>query len=247
MQAHSPKIGLFIDADNAPASQINFIMTDIGQHGIATTKRAYGNWQKPCLNSWAKCLSKHAIQPVQQFDVVKGKNASDIALTIDLVDSLHIDDIDLYVIISSDSDFTALVTRIRATGKQVHGYGQRNACSEFVNCCSKFIYFDRCNSKTISLLAKHGTTNHHKGLNSTDNNYTDLITKPIAPIKHAIATVRKEDGWANVSDIGQYLAKQSTFNLKEYGYLRLGYLIQSLDVLETRYEENRSKLYVRMT
>ncbi|WNC69959.1 NYN domain-containing protein [Thalassotalea nanhaiensis] len=233
---YRPKIALFIDADNAPASKIDFIISDLTKHGVITIRRAYGNWQKTWLVSWANCLSRHAIQPVQQFDVVKGKNASDIALTIDLVDSLHTNDIDIYAIVSSDSDFTPLVTRIRATGKIVYGYGERKACGEFVRSCSKYTYLEQATSKPINIINQQIIT-------SSSEKHVD---EPLRSIKDAIIATRKAQGWANVSEVGSYLIKMYKFNCNDYGHLRLGYLIQSLDGVETRYEADRSKMFVRL-
>ncbi|WOH37680.1 NYN domain-containing protein [Thalassotalea fonticola] len=241
MQTHLPKIGLFIDADNAPASQVNFIMTDIAKYGIVTIKRAYGNWQKPCLNSWAKCLSKHAIQPVQQFDVVKGKNASDIALTISLVDSLHIDDIDLYVIVSSDSDFTALVTRIRATGKQVYGYGQRLACSAFVASCTKFIYY------TKNTLLSSKSVQNIKTINKIKAKVNYLkLDDSTSTIKSAIEATAMQDGWSNVTELCKHITKHSSYEIRRSLHPSIGNIIHSSDGIETRYEENKTKMFVRI-
>jgi len=137
------KIALFIDADNAPASKFVDVLSEVAKYGVVTIRKAYGNWKSPSLKSWEELLHEYAIQPVQQYDLTKGKNASDIALVIDAMDVMYTKDIDVMCFISSDCDFTPMVTRALAEGKMVLGFGERKTPSPFVNACSKFLFLDQ--------------------------------------------------------------------------------------------------------
>ena len=136
------KIALFIDADNAPASKIDIILSELARYGVVNIRKAYGNWKSPCIKPWEDILHEFAIQPIQQFDLTKGKNATDIALVIDAMDILYTKDVDTICLVSSDCDFTPLVTRALADGKFVIGFGERKAPAAFVNSCSKFLFLD---------------------------------------------------------------------------------------------------------
>ena len=136
------KIALFIDADNAPAAKIDVILSELARYGVVNIRKAYGNWKNPQLKSWEEVLHDYAIQPIQQFDLTKGKNATDIALVIDAMDTLYTKEIDSICLVSSDCDFTPLVTRALADGKFVFGFGERKAPAAFVNSCSRFLYLN---------------------------------------------------------------------------------------------------------
>ena len=144
MTAHSPSlnVALFIDADNAPSRKVGDVLAELASLGSVSIRRAYGNWKNPCLEQWSKTLYEHAIQPIQQFDLIKGKNATDMAMAVDAMDVLFNKPIDVFCIVSSDCDFTPLVMRLRAEGKQVVGFGERKTPEPFVNACSKFLYVD---------------------------------------------------------------------------------------------------------
>ena len=141
------KIALFIDADNAPASRFEDVLSEVAKYGVVTIRKAYGNWKSPTLRPWEEMLHEYAIQPVQQYDLTKGKNASDIALVIDAMDIMYTKDIDVMCFISSDCDFTPMVTRAIAEGKVVLGFGERKTPMPFVNACSKFLFLDRSDAK----------------------------------------------------------------------------------------------------
>ena len=125
-------IALLIDADNAPAARIDFIIAELATYGVVNIRRAYGNWQKPELSGWQKVLHDYAIQPIQHFDLVKGKNAADMALLIEAMDILYTKNVGTFCLVSSDCDFTPLVLRLRSDGKQVIGFGGKNAAAPFV-------------------------------------------------------------------------------------------------------------------
>ena len=136
------RIALLIDADNAPAEMIDEILTELSTFGVINTRRAYGNWTKPGLQGWQNKLLQYAIRPMQQFDYSKGKNATDMAMTVDAMELLYTDPPDAYGIVSSDADFTPLVLHLRAKGAAVYGFGAAQTPKAFVNACSRFLYFD---------------------------------------------------------------------------------------------------------
>ena len=127
------KIALFIDADNAPARKIDKILSELARYGVVNIRKAYGNWTNNCIKPWEDILHEFAIQPIQQFDLTKGKNATDMALVIDVMDVLYTKQVDVICLVSSDCDFTPLVTRALADGKFVIGFGERKTPSPFVN------------------------------------------------------------------------------------------------------------------
>jgi len=135
-------IALLIDADNAPAAKIEFIITELATHGILNIRRAYGNWTKRGLSGWTKVLHENAIEPIQLFDMVKGKNGTDMKLLIDAMDLLYTKNLQTFAIVSSDCDFTPLCMRLREEGKQVIGFGGQNTPAPFINSCTRFLYLD---------------------------------------------------------------------------------------------------------
>lgn len=137
-----PRIALLIDADNAPAEMIDEILTELSTFGLINIRRAYGNWTKPALHGWQSKLLEYAVRPMQQFDYSKGKNATDMAMTVDAMELLYTEKPDAFGIVSSDADFTPLVMHLRAKGAAVYGFGAEQTPKAFVNACSRFLYFD---------------------------------------------------------------------------------------------------------
>lgn len=137
-----PRIALLIDADNAPAEMIDEILTELSTFGLINTRRAYGNWTKSGLHGWQSKLLEYAVRPMQQFDYSKGKNATDMAMTVDAMELLYTEKPDAFGIVSSDADFTPLVMHLRAKGAAVYGFGAEQTPRAFVNACSRFLYFD---------------------------------------------------------------------------------------------------------
>src|SRR6056300_89061 len=140
LETPDDRIALLIDADNSPVSKIDFIISELASYGVVNIRRAYGNWVKRGLAGWTKRLHDHAIEPVQMFDMVKGKNGTDMRLLVDAMDMLYTKDVDTFALVSSDCDFTPLCTRLRADGKQVIGFGGQNTPDPFVNACTRFLY-----------------------------------------------------------------------------------------------------------
>ncbi|OKY24971.1 NYN domain-containing protein [Thalassotalea sp. PP2-459] len=214
------KIALFIDADNAPAKKIDVILSELARYGVVNIGKAYGNWKSPCIQSWEEVLHEYAIQPIQQFDLTKGKNATDIALVIDVMDTLYTKDVDIICLVSSDCDFTPLVTRALADGKFVIGFGERKAPTPFVNSCSKFLFVDEVNSNSK--------------VEPITGQKLKRDTKLITLIRQAIESVENDDGWAQLGTIGQHISNQASFDQRNYGYKKLSDLISAIDLFEMK-------------
>ena len=214
------KIALFIDADNAPAAKIDVILSELAKYGVVNIRRAYGNWKSPNIKPWEDVLHEYAIQPIQQFDLTKGKNATDIALVIDAMDILYTKDVDIICLVSSDCDFTPLVTRALADGKFLIGFGERKAPTAFVNSCSRFLYLDGY---------EQGDEEQPK-LDKSLNKDTKLISL----LRQAIEAVEEDDGWAMLGPIGSHISNQASFDQRNYGFKKLSDLFAAIDLFESK-------------
>ncbi|MGI9240277.1 MAG: NYN domain-containing protein [Verrucomicrobiales bacterium] len=221
-------IALLIDADNAPAAKIEFIMSELASHGVVNIRRAYGNWKKRALAGWEKVLHEYAIQPVQHFDLVKGKNATDMGLLIEAMDILYTKDVDTFCLVSSDCDFTPLVLRLRADGKQVIGFGGQNTPEPFINGCTRFLYLDD-DSKPRPAKVKQAAG----GANALKGN-----TKLISTLRSAVQATGDDDGWAPLGPVGAHISNQGPFDHRTYGFAKLSDLFAAIDLFEVRKTTN---------
>jgi len=219
MEEVRQKIALFIDADNAPAKKFEDVLSEVAKYGVITIRKAYGNWKSPTLKGWEELLHEYAIQPIQQYDLTKGKNASDIALVIDAMDVLYTKSIDVMCFVTSDCDFTPLVTRALAEGKVVLGFGERKTPSAFANACSKFLYLDEEASKVK-------TTSKPKNLKS-DAKLINLLRK-------AIESTEDETGWAALGPVGSHISNTTSFDSRNYGFKNLSSLLNAIDLFELK-------------
>ena len=217
-------IALLIDADNSPSKSIQKILSELARHGKVSIRRAYGNWTSSNLKGWEAALQEHAIQPIQQYDLTKGKNATDIAMSIDTMDILYTKNIDTFCLVTSDCDFTPLATRILADGKSVIGFGERKVPSVFVNACSTFLFLDDEEEKPLKKLK----TNDLKG-----------DTKLMNLIRDAISGTENDEGWARLSRVGAHISNQASFDPRNYGYARLSDLVEAIGLFELRRDENK--------
>lgn len=224
------KIALFIDADNAPASKIDIILSELARYGVVNIRKAYGNWKSPCIKPWEDVLHHFAIQPIQQFDLTKGKNATDIALVIDAMDILYTKDIDTICLVSSDCDFTPLVTRALADGKFVIGFGERKAPSAFVNSCSKFLFLDEM-EKEERLVDKKELS-------------IKCDTKLMNMLRQAVESAEEDDGWAALRAVGTHIANHASFDPRNYGFKKLSDLFSAIDLFELK-KSNSKTTWVR--
>jgi uncharacterized protein (TIGR00288 family) len=220
MNENSQKIALFIDADNAPASKFETVLSEVAKYGVVTIRKAYGNWKSPTLKPWEDLLNEYAIQPIQQYDLTKGKNASDIALVIDAMDVMYTKNIDVMCFVSSDCDFTPMVTRALAEGKVVLGFGERKTPSPFVNACSKFLYLDTAPKQNGSVTEK------------TKNIKSD--TKLLNLLRQAIEATEEDNGWAALGPVGSHISNKTSFDTRNYGYKNLSSLIKAIDLFELK-------------
>ncbi|MBO9483272.1 MULTISPECIES: NYN domain-containing protein [Gammaproteobacteria] len=228
MAESNQKIALFIDADNAPARKIEKILSEMAKYGVVSIRRAYGNWKSHTIKGWEEQLHEYAIQPIQQFDLTKGKNATDMAMTIDAMDTLYTRNMDAFCIVSSDSDFTPLIMRLLSAGKVVYGFGERKAPSPFVNACSRFLYLDEPGDDPEKVAANDKKSGHE----------LKADTKLMNLIRNAIDTEQDDDGWAYLGRIGAVIANQASFDPRNYGYKKLGDLIRAVDLFETQVMDN---------
>ena len=214
------KIALFIDADNAPASKIDVILSELARYGVVNIRKAYGNWKSPCIKPWEDVLHEYAIQPIQQFDLTKGKNATDIALVIDAMDTLYTKDVDTICLVSSDCDFTPLVTRALADGKFIIGFGERKAPTAFVNSCSKYLFLDEVSQQ----VAKE----------PTNAQVLKCDTKLMNLLRQAVEASEDEDGWAQLGKIGSHISNHASFDQRNYGFEKLSDLFKAIDLFEVK-------------
>ena len=219
MDESKQKIALFIDADNAPANKFEDVLSEVAKYGVVTIRKAYGNWKNTSLKSWEELLHEYAIQPVQQYDLTKGKNASDIALVIDAMDVMYTKDIDVMCFVSSDCDFTPMVTRALAEGKVVLGFGERKTPSPFVNACSKFLFLDQ-------EPKQDGTSPTTKNIKSD--------TKLINLLRQAIEATEDDSGWAQLGPVGAHISNKTSFDSRNYGYKNLSSLFKAIDLFELK-------------
>jgi len=230
LETENRKLAVLIDADNAQASICAELLAEIAKFGIASVKRAYGDWTTPNLKGWKPHLHKHAIQPIQQFSYTTGKNATDSSLIIDAMDLLHEGGLDGFCLVSSDSDFTRLATRIREAGLTVFGFGEKKTPEPFISACDKFVYTE--------ILRRQPKK---EKVDESEN--ADL--KPI--IISAIEAVSEDDGWAPLSAVGGYINKKvPSFDQRNYGYERLGKLVKSLKyiVVDERKLKDSSRVHI---
>ncbi|MCF7792005.1 MAG: NYN domain-containing protein [Victivallales bacterium] len=228
------KLALLVDADNAQASVFAKLLAEVTKFGICSVKRAYGDWTTTHLKSWKDILHKHAIQPVQQFSYTIGKNSSDSSLIIDAMDLLHEGHLDGFCLVTSDSDFTRLATRIREDGLVVYGFGEKKTPEAFIAACDKFVY-------TENLGVEKQTKGDEKKV-SKDNELKCIISE-------AINAISGDDGWAPLSGIGGYITKNiPEFDSRNFGYEKLGKLVKALPYIETNNKKDSSShvhIYVR--
>lgn len=236
------RFAVLIDADNISEKYIKGILDEISNDGVATYKRIYGDWTKPNLGAWKQVLLENSITPIQQYSYTTGKNATDSAMIIDAMDILYSGHVDGFCLVSSDSDFTRLASRLRESGMIVVGMGEKKTPSAFISACHQFKY--------LEILLR----------NAEEKNSTDTPSEPaqqrtdLAAIKRTVLTiideVSDEDEWIFISEIGDILVKRyPDFDVRNYGFKKLTPFLKSLNILDirsTRTSDGNNRLvYVR--
>lgn len=238
-------LAVLIDGDNIPSAYLTEMMEEIAKYGNPTIKRIYGDWTKPNLNRWKALLLENAITPIQQYGYTVGKNATDSAMIIDAMDILYSQKVQGFCIVSSDSDFTRLATRLREAGMQVIGIGEKKTPNPFIVACDKFIYIE-----ILKGDKKVETTTTGKGKSAPSNDLDKITKKELHLLRATVDDVSDDDGWAFLGDVGSLLQKkQPNFDSRNYGFQKLTPLIKSTGRFEIEQREganSRNKLiYVR--
>lgn len=220
-------VAVLIDADNVSPTRIGAVMTEITQYGTASVKRVYGDWTKPHLSGWKTAASEHVIQPMQQFANTARKNATDSALIIDAMDLLYTGRFQAFCIVSSDSDFTRLASRIREDGVTVYGFGERKTPEAFRNACDRFTYLD--------VLAEPSTdAADAAALKARIPSETLRTDGPlVSALRAAIGGASLDDGWADLAAVGSLVRKQRPdFDSRNWGYAKLSDLVRVIGLFE---------------
>jgi len=217
------RLAVLIDADNAQPSITEGLLSEAAKYGIASVKRVYGDWTTPSLAGWKSVLLAHSIQPVQQFRYTVGKNATDSAMIIDAMDLLYTKRFDGFCLVSSDSDFTRLASRIREEGLLVYGFGEKKTPKAFVSACDKFIFTEVLRfEENVGSAGKPKTTNELK-----------RDGKLVALLRSALEAASDDSGWAHLGAVGSNIVKQAPeFDPRNYGFSKLGELAVAADLFD---------------
>jgi len=237
---------VLIDGDNIPSANVKEMMEEIAKYGNPTIKRIYGDWTNPRLNKWKTVLLENAITPIQQYGYTSGKNATDSAMIIDAMDILYSGKVNGFCLVSSDSDFTRLATRLREAGMQVFGIGEKKTPDPFIVACDKFIYIE-----ILKTQSEEDTSGVPQTEAKTRSSIDKITPKEIRFISSTIADVADDDGWAFLGDVGSLLQKRHpNFDSRNYGFQKLTPLVGSIKNFELERREDargRKKLiYVRI-
>jgi NYN domain-containing protein/OST-HTH/LOTUS domain-containing protein len=227
------KIAMLIDGDNAQAGLLSKMLVEAARYGQVTVRRIYGDWTTSNMNSWKETLNFHAFQPIQQFRYTIGKNATDSAMIIDAMDIMHSNAVDAFCLVSSDSDYTRLATRIRETGIFVMGIGEKKTPKPFVNACDVFVYTE--NLLGEARAAKTRTSQSRSSSKQKPKSEAD----PMPLLEQAFDMAVQQDGWARLDLMGNALYQLDPgFDPRTYGQRQLSRLIKSLkDQFDLRTQE----------
>ncbi len=227
------KLAVLIDADNVPYANVKEMFEEIAKYGTPTFKRIYADWTKPTVTGWKNVLLENAITPVQQYSYTTGKNSSDSALIIDAMDILYTGKVDGFCIVSSDSDFTRLATRLREAGMKVIGIGEKKTLNPFITACDKFIYIEILKpeaSAQVEKSTKRATKTSKAATNQPLNKIDPLVIKLCAD---SISDLADENGWAFLGDVGNLmLKKKPDFDPRNYGFQKMLPLIRGMNKFE---------------
>src|ERR1700761_7040370 len=242
------KLAVLIDADNVPYANVKEMFEEIAKYGTPTFKRIYADWTKPTVSGWKNVLLENSIPPIQQYSYSSGKNSSDSALIIDAMDILYTGKVDGFCIVSSDSDFTRLATRLRESGMTVIGIGEKKTLNPFITACDKFIYIEILKKE---LTDQQDNNNKEPSKNAPVNSPLNKVDpQTIKLLSDSIADLADEDGWAFLGELGSLmLKKKPDFDPRNYGYAKMLPLIRSINKFEVDERETGKKnvkhIYIR--
>ncbi len=223
------KLAVLIDADNVPYANVKEMLEEISKNGTPTIKRIYADWTKPTVSGWKNVLLENAITPIQQYSYTTGKNSSDSALIIDAMDILYSDKVNGFCIVSSDSDFTRLATRLREAGMTVIGFGEKKTPQPFISACDKFIYLEILKTTKVEKIATKSTAKEkqkNEPLSKVDSETINLITE-------SVNDLADESGWTFLANLGNFIIKKKPdFDPRNYGFPKLLPLIKYIDKFE---------------
>jgi len=255
IESKDNKMAVLIDGDNAQASLLNKMLAEIAKHGSVTIRRIYGDWTTQNMHSWKDALHMHAVQPIQQFRYTVGKNATDSALIIDAMDIMHRRLVEGFCIVSSDSDYTRLATRIREEGFFVMGIGQKKTPKSFVNACDLFIY-----TENLAPQRRESKPRPEQGRSRSASKKEEQQlpqqpqplyagADPMPLLREAYEMVVQENGWANLGPMGKALQQLDPgFDPRSFGQRQLSSLIKSLPDFEVRRDkdDDSAGIWVRL-
>jgi len=227
IEAKQAKLAVLIDADNAQPVIIEGLLNEVAKYGIASIKRIYGDWTNTNLRSWKDRLLEHALQPIQQFSYTTGKNATDSAMIIDAMDLLYSEKLDGFCIVSSDSDFTRLASRLRESGLIVYGFGEKKTPRAFVSACDKFIYTE------ILHDSQEETEDEEAKPAAKQKKEFKVDRKLLKLLRESVDDIAEESGWAYLGSVGQKINNRSAdFDPRNYGFKKLGDMFRAIPQFE---------------
>lgn len=255
--AENDRVAVLIDCDNISWQLARFVIAEAAKHGTLSVKRAYGDWTSDYLRNWQPELPRHAIQPIQQPSYSVGKNSTDSALIIDAMDLLYAGNVDIFCIVSSDSDFTRLAMRLRESGRRVYGIGAQKTPVSFRNACDRFTFTEVLTGQSLKTVAPQPTTPRPPAQTKPETPATKSAadTSPAPPergpatadgeeptvpdiaelLEPAVRECAQGDGWAYLSSVGGYVVNnEPSFDSRNYGYAKLGQLVAALPFLEVK-------------
>ena len=244
---NSKKLAVLIDADNVSPALCDALVQEVAKYGAANVKRAYGDWTTTQLTSWKPLLHEYAISPMQQFSYTTGKNSTDSSMIIDAMDLLYTEKFDGFCLVTSDSDFTKLATRIREAGLVVYGFGEKKTPGSLQAACDKFVFLEALvvpSNESSSPESSKATAKEKKSKKQLNQD-----AKLISLLRGAVEATSDDDGWANISAVGAHIANQSSFDSRNYGYRKLSALIETTELFDIDKRNQRGNnaydLYIR--
>ncbi|MFH2141189.1 MAG: NYN domain-containing protein [Bacteroidota bacterium] len=227
------KLAVLIDADNVPYANVKEMFEEIAKYGIPTFKRIYADWTKQTVSGWKNVLLENAITPIQQYSYSTGKNSTDSALIIDAMDILYTGNVDGFCIVSSDSDFTRLATRLREAGMKVIGIGEKKTLNPFITACDKFIYLEILKTEMVNQGGNDRKKSSKNSKTSVNNPLSKIDPEIIKLFSDSITDLADENGWTFLGELGNLmLKKKPDFDPRNYGYSKMLPLIRSIKRFE---------------